>query len=47
MFSSLGLAAGLAFLIGMTTVVMLAAKAGSDGTIARVLHDAEQPEKRR
>jgi hypothetical protein len=46
MFASLGFAVGLALFIGMTIVVTLLAKARSDGTIARVLHDAEQPERR-
>jgi hypothetical protein len=47
MFSSLGFVLGLAFVIGMAIVVTLFARAGSDDTIARVLYDAEHPEKTR
>lgn len=47
MFSSVGIAVGLAFVIGIAIVVMLIAKAGSNDTIARVLYDAEHPEKTR
>lgn len=45
MFSSLGFAVGLAFAVGITIVLTLVAKAGPDKTIARVLYDAERPEK--
>jgi hypothetical protein len=50
MFSSLGLAVIVCFLIGTAIVVALAVKSGTGrtgSTIARVLYDAEHPEKTR
>ena len=42
MFSSLAFVVGIAFVAGIAIVLTLVAKAGSDDTIARVLHDAEK-----
>ena len=50
MFSVLGLATVLCFLIGIAIVVALTVRAGAgrtDGSIARVLYEAEHPETRR
>jgi hypothetical protein len=48
MLSSLALATIVCFLIGIAVVVALKGAGGrTDGTIARVLYNAEHPEKRR
>jgi hypothetical protein len=47
MFSSFALAATLCFGVGIFIVFTLAAKAGRDQSIARILYDAEHPEKTR
>jgi hypothetical protein len=45
MFSSFALAATICFVAGTLIVIALAARAGADGSVARVLYDAEHPRK--
>jgi hypothetical protein len=47
MFSSFALAATICFFAGTIIVVALAARAGVDSSIARVLYDTEHPKKTR
>jgi hypothetical protein len=47
MLSSFAVAVTLCFVAGLIIVVSLAARAEADGSIARVLYDAEHPEKTR
>jgi hypothetical protein len=47
MLSSFALAATICFFAGAIIVVALAARAGVDGSIARVLYDTEHPKKMR
>ena len=50
MFSSFGIAVIVCFVTGIAIIVGRGVRAGSDrtdGNIARVLYDAEQPEKSR
>jgi hypothetical protein len=47
MLSSFALAATVCFAAGTIIVVALAARAGADGSIARVLYDTEHPKKTR
>jgi len=47
MFFSFTVAATLCFVAGIVIVVALAERAGADNNIARVLYDAEHPEKAR
>jgi hypothetical protein len=47
MFSSFTLAVMLCFVAGIIIVISLAARAEGDSSIARVLYDAEHPEKTR
>jgi hypothetical protein len=47
MFSSFALVLTICFFVGTIIVVALAARAGADGSIARLLYDTEHPEKTR
>jgi hypothetical protein len=47
MFSSFTFAVTICFVVGTFIVIALAARAGADDTIARVLYDTEHPEKTR
>jgi hypothetical protein len=47
MFVSFALAATLCLAVGTFIVFTLAARAGTDESIARVIYDAENPEKTR
>jgi hypothetical protein len=47
MLSSFALAATVCFVAGTIIVVALAARAGADDSIARVLYDTEHPKKTR
>ncbi|HTG99212.1 MAG TPA: hypothetical protein VL882_03035 [Vicinamibacterales bacterium] len=47
MLSSFALAVTICFFAGTIIVVALAARAGADGSIARVLYDTEHPKKTR
>ena len=47
MLSSFALAATVCFVAGTIIVVALAARAGADGSIARILYDTEHPKKTR
>lgn len=47
MFSSFAFAVTICFVVGIVIVVALAARARADDSIARVLYDAEHPEKTR
>ena len=47
MLSSFTFAVTICFVVGTVIVVALAARAGADDSIARVLYDAEHPEKTR
>jgi hypothetical protein len=45
MFASFALAVTVCFFAGTIIVVALAARAGADGGIARILYDTEHPKK--
>jgi hypothetical protein len=47
MLSSFTLAVTICFVVGIIIVVALASRARADDSIARVLYDAEHPEKTR
>jgi hypothetical protein len=47
MFSSFAIALTICLAVGVVIVIALAARARSDDSIARVLYDAEHPEKTR
>lgn len=46
MLSSFTLAVSICFFAGTIIVVALAARAGADDSIARILYDTENPKKR-